>query len=223
MTRCRTQTAEAVHAWLSRHLPDGPRPSINRPFNYVKAAIVTTSVLGVISFVTVAAPYIWPVLQNRNLWAAFSLIAVLLFTSGQMFNHIRKTPYAGGDGKGGLSIFAGGFQSQFGLETQVVAGLCESLVHSMIEKRANGCVYRWYPSLCNNHTRSQGSQNSRRANTTNRCTLMGSCRLLGLQLPAEHLQIQERWLPILPATFLRRLRTLRALVYTLGLRRRFDP
>lgn len=43
-----------------------------------------------------------------------------------MFNHIRKVPYVAGDGRGGISYFAGNFQSQFGLETQVVAALCKS-------------------------------------------------------------------------------------------------
>lgn len=43
-----------------------------------------------------------------------------------MFNHIRKVPYVAGDGKGGVSYFAGGFQNQFGLETQIIAALCKS-------------------------------------------------------------------------------------------------
>lgn len=43
-----------------------------------------------------------------------------------MFNHIRKVPYVAGDGKGGISYFAGSFQSQYGLETQVVAAICKS-------------------------------------------------------------------------------------------------
>lgn len=97
-----------------------------RPINYVKIAIVTTAVLGLITFFSVAAPYILPIIQNRNLWAAISLIAVLLFTSGHMFNHIRKVPYVVPDGKGGVSYFAGGFQNQFGLETQIVAAMCMS-------------------------------------------------------------------------------------------------
>ena len=45
-----------------------------------------------------------------------------------MFNHIRKVPYVAGDCKGGMSYFAGGFQNQFGLETQIVAAMCESLL-----------------------------------------------------------------------------------------------
>jgi oligosaccharyltransferase complex subunit gamma len=42
-----------------------------------------------------------------------------------MFNHIRKVPYVAGDGRGGISYFAGGFSNQFGLETQIVAAMCK--------------------------------------------------------------------------------------------------
>ena len=76
------------------------------------------------SVLALAWPYALPVLQNRNLWAALSLITILLFTSGHMFNHIRKVPYVAGDGKGGINYFAGGFSNQFGLETQIVAAMC---------------------------------------------------------------------------------------------------
>jgi oligosaccharyltransferase complex subunit gamma len=89
-------------------------------------------VLGGVTLLTVAWPYIIPVLQNRNLWAAFSLITVLLFTSGHMFNHIRKTPYVAGDGKGGVSYFAGGFSNQFGLESQIVAAIYGVLAFATI-------------------------------------------------------------------------------------------
>jgi oligosaccharyltransferase complex subunit gamma len=84
-----------------------------------------TIVMGAITLVTVLSPYLLPIIQNRNLWAAVSLIAILLFTSGQMFNHIRKVPYVAGDGQGGISYFAGGFQNQFGMETQIIAAICE--------------------------------------------------------------------------------------------------
>lgn len=42
-----------------------------------------------------------------------------------MFNRIRKVPYVAGDGRGGISYFAGGFQNQYGLETQIVAFMCK--------------------------------------------------------------------------------------------------
>jgi oligosaccharyltransferase complex subunit gamma len=84
--------------------------------------------LGGVTFLSIASPYLLPVFQSRNVWAAISLILILLFTSGHMFNHIRKVPYVAGDGKGGVSYFAGGFSNQYGLETQIVAAMCMSLV-----------------------------------------------------------------------------------------------
>ncbi|KAF7511226.1 hypothetical protein GJ744_005123 [Endocarpon pusillum] len=117
------QSAEEMHSWISRHLPPGPRPPLVRPFNYIGLITTTTLVLGLITFITLAKPYILPVIQNRNLWAGISLIAILLFTSGHMYNHIRKVPYVSGDGKGGITYFAGGFSNQFGMETQIVAAI----------------------------------------------------------------------------------------------------
>lgn len=52
------------------------------------------------------------------------MIAILLFISGHMFNHIRKVPYVAGDGKGGITYVTGGFQNQLGLETQIIAAMC---------------------------------------------------------------------------------------------------
>lgn len=83
--------------------------------------------MGAVTLFTVLSPYVLPVIRNRNIWAALSLIAILLFTSGHMFNQIRKVPYVVGDGKGGISYFAGNFSMQFGMETQIVAAICESI------------------------------------------------------------------------------------------------
>jgi oligosaccharyltransferase complex subunit gamma len=124
------QSAEQIHAWIARQVPaDAPKPSISRPINWVKIISVTTAVLGAITLVAIASPYVIPILQNRNLWAAFSLITVLLFTSGHMFNHIRKTPYVSGDG---MTYFAGGFSNQFGLESQIVAAMYGVLAFATI-------------------------------------------------------------------------------------------
>ena len=121
-----SQSAEQIHQWVSRHLPkeSEPKPPVVRPFNYTALAVTVTVVLGSISLLTVAQSYVLPVIQNRNLWAAISLVAILIFTSGHMFNHIRRVPYISGNGKGGITYFAGGFQTQFGMETQVIAAIC---------------------------------------------------------------------------------------------------
>jgi oligosaccharyltransferase complex subunit gamma len=119
-------SAELVSSWVTRHLPSiSPVPRISRPINWLKVLTITTLVAGGATAAFVAWPYVMPILQNRNLWAAASLLAVLVFTSGHMFNHIRQTPYVGGNGKGGISYFAGGFQNQYGLETQIVGAICK--------------------------------------------------------------------------------------------------
>lgn len=122
------QTAEQVFSWVASKLPNKPHPAVHRPFNWLKAIAVTTTVLGSFTFLAVAWPYLVPVIQNRNIWAAVSLIAILLFTSGHMFNHIRKVPYVVSDGRGGVNYFAGGFQNQYGLETQIVAAMCKFII-----------------------------------------------------------------------------------------------
>uniref|UniRef100_A0A093VMT7 Magnesium transporter protein 1 n=1 Tax=Talaromyces marneffei PM1 TaxID=1077442 RepID=A0A093VMT7_TALMA len=116
-------TADQVYVWITRHLPEGSKPQLVRPINYMRLASAVTLLLGAITLFTVTSPYVIPIIQNRNIWAAISLIAILLFTSGHMFNHIRKVPYVAGDGRGGISYFAGGFSNQFGMETQIVAAM----------------------------------------------------------------------------------------------------
>lgn len=123
---------DAVHGWVSRHIPPGPRPPIVRPVNYTRIVVVSTIILGLLSVLRVAWPFFVPIIRNRNIWAAASLILILMFTSGHMFNHIRKVPYVVGDGKGGVSYFAGGFSNQFGLETQIVAAMCEFINRSQV-------------------------------------------------------------------------------------------
>lgn len=118
-------SADQLYVWINRHLPEGPKPPLVRPINYMRLISAVTILMGVLTLFTVLSPYVLPVIQNRNLWAAFSLISILLFTSGHMFNHIRKVPYVVGDGKGGISYFAGGFSNQFGMETQIIAAICK--------------------------------------------------------------------------------------------------
>ncbi|KAL1956534.1 hypothetical protein VTO42DRAFT_7098 [Malbranchea cinnamomea] len=114
-------SAEHLSTWISRHIPNNPRPAIIRPVNSIRLAGYTIALLSVVTLFTIASPYILPVIQNRTLWASMCLIAILLFSSGHMFNHIRKVPYVMGDGKGGIAYFAPGYSSQLGLESQIVA------------------------------------------------------------------------------------------------------
>ncbi len=125
LTSFRAAGAEQVQAWLARQLPGRPHPPVKRPINWLRWASSIVIVLGFGTVLITASPYVLPIIQNRNIWASISLVSILLFTSGHMFNHIRKVPYVAGDGKGGVTYFAAGFQTQFGLETQIIAALCK--------------------------------------------------------------------------------------------------
>ena len=91
----------------------------------MRIVITTVTVAGVVTLIATTFRYIQPIIQNRNLWAAVTLIAIILFTSGHMFNHIRKVPYITQDKRGRIAYFTGGFQSQLGIETQIVAAMCK--------------------------------------------------------------------------------------------------
>ncbi|KAG6866928.1 hypothetical protein C0991_003844 [Blastosporella zonata] len=63
--------------------------------------------------------FIQPILQSRWTWAVLTIGITLVMTSGYMFTRIRGMPYNGGNG----NWIAAGFQSQFGQEVNVVAGI----------------------------------------------------------------------------------------------------
>jgi len=134
-----------------------------------------------VTFLAVFGPYILPVLQNRNLWAAISLIAILLFTSGHMFNHIRKVPYVAGDGRGGVSYFAGGFSNQYGLETQIVAAMCK-LPCECSPTHANIKCHRWTSCICYHIFGYQGTKNFGPQGTASHCSHLEWCHLPYVQL-----------------------------------------
>lgn len=113
--------AEEVAAWVSRHA--GKDVRVRRPFNYAKLAITAVLVAGTAAAFRLAYPRLKVVLYSRYLWATASLLIILMCTGGHMFNTIRKTPYIASDGQGGISYIAGGFQNQFGFETQMVAAI----------------------------------------------------------------------------------------------------
>ncbi|KAK7754018.1 oligosaccharyl transferase subunit ost3/OST6 [Diatrype stigma] len=116
-------SAEQIHAWIARHLPDRPHPPVKRPVNWLKWTVVTVTVLTTVGVIAKAWHLILPVIQSRFLWAVGTLFLILAFTSGYMFNSIRKTPYVAANGQGSISYFAPGFQNQLGIETQIIGFL----------------------------------------------------------------------------------------------------
>ena len=68
--------------------------------------------------------FVLPVVQSRIVWGALSMLLILTFTSGYMWNKIKNAPYIAMEGDQ-MRWIAAGYQNQLGLESQVVAGMCE--------------------------------------------------------------------------------------------------
>ncbi|KAF8522288.1 dolichyl-diphosphooligosaccharide-protein glycotransferase [Hysterangium stoloniferum] len=100
---------------LSRHTPV-PIP-YRAPPNY---ALIATSAGSLIASAVVAR-FILPILLSRWTWAIFSIGTSLVMVGGYMFVRIRGMPYVAGDPNGGVQLISPGFQSQYGIEVQIIA------------------------------------------------------------------------------------------------------
>ncbi len=59
------------------------------------------------------------IITNTGLWAVIASSGIIILTSGYMYNQIRHTPFLAFDGEI-TRYFEGGFQGQFGVETQII-------------------------------------------------------------------------------------------------------
>ncbi|ORY22574.1 putative dolichyl-diphosphooligosaccharide-protein glycotransferase [Naematelia encephala] len=122
-------SAPSLHGFLNPlvpqpfalHTPTNPIPFILVPLSLFAAGLVLYSL----------APYLLPLVQSRLVWGTLSLILILTFTSGYMWNKIKNAPYVAIQ-NGKTSWIAGGFQNQLGLESQVVGSLYGMLSFSII-------------------------------------------------------------------------------------------
>ncbi|KAK4684548.1 oligosaccharyltransferase complex subunit gamma, partial [Tremellales sp. Uapishka_1] len=112
-------TAPPFHSWVSGFTPT--KFVLHKPFNPVPLVAIPLTVLSVAYTIYLTYPYLVPLLQSRIVWGALSIIMILTFTSGYMWNKIKNAPYVQMGPNGQTSWIAGGYQNQLGLESQVVA------------------------------------------------------------------------------------------------------
>lgn len=113
--------AEPAAAFVSRSI--GREFSIQRPFDYVKFMKFSFTISVLVLILLVVYKVAGFIFVNKHFWAAISIFLILVFNGGYMFTQIRNSPYSRGDG-----YIAGGFQDQFGAETQIVAATCKFLI-----------------------------------------------------------------------------------------------
>ncbi|RCK64929.1 Dolichyl-diphosphooligosaccharide--protein glycosyltransferase subunit 3 [Candida viswanathii] len=107
------------------------------PLNKAKLALNFVGAFVFVILTKVFSKQIKNFITSKVIWCAGSLIAVLLFTTGYMFNQIRAVPYLNERRDGTVEYFAPGQQSQFGVETQILSfiyGLLSILVIVLIKR-----------------------------------------------------------------------------------------
>jgi len=94
--------------------------AVQKPFPVLRLVktVATIAMLGAGVF------FFWPtvvrVYRAKQLWLAFSLMCVIMFIAGHMFNVTRGMPFMGFDGKNVRAIEPG-FSTQVAAETQILA------------------------------------------------------------------------------------------------------
>lgn len=133
--------ASPFNDWLSQLI--GRSTGYRKPFPWrsvatfsLSALIVTTAALFVMAKFQSAmeasgsggtAAGQWRVLIGWVL-QFFSLSLITIMCSGYMWNKIRGAPHVNMGAGGQIEYFAGGFQNQVAIETQIVAAICEYAV-----------------------------------------------------------------------------------------------
>ncbi|SJX64441.1 related to OST3-oligosaccharyltransferase gamma subunit [Sporisorium reilianum f. sp. reilianum] len=107
--------------------------SYKRPLNRKLITGSVTGVIFVVGAVFFLGPYVPLLFQSsKPLWMLLCLGSMIVFNSGYMWNSIRGAPYIAMGQGGKPEYFAGGFQNQYGVETQIVAAIYSLLAFSFI-------------------------------------------------------------------------------------------
>ncbi|CCK70424.1 dolichyl-diphosphooligosaccharide--protein glycotransferase OST3 KNAG_0E01620 [Huiozyma naganishii CBS 8797] len=102
------------------------------PTDWSSIGVTMFAVFALVYLVRKHYAFLGTLLASRALWAVCSVAFIILMISGYMFNKIRGVPLAGSGPHGEVVyILENEFQSQYGIETQILAvfyGLLAALV-----------------------------------------------------------------------------------------------
>jgi oligosaccharyltransferase complex subunit gamma len=109
----------------------GKTVTIREPVDYSRIIVTLIGLLVSVGAFAVFRKQVFFVFRSTKVWTALSLIAVLLFTSGYMFNVIRRTPNVGGS-PNNIQYFVPGHSNQVAIETQIIAVVYAVMAFSVI-------------------------------------------------------------------------------------------
>ncbi|KAG2203567.1 hypothetical protein INT46_003344 [Mucor plumbeus] len=123
-------SAEKFAEFLSRE--SGHKVAVARPVNYFKLGVKLFLVVGAAAVLKLLYRHLGFIFYHKNTWAVLSILFILTFTSGYMWNRIRTPPFVMPGKNGDINYIASGFSSQLGVEPQIVASIYGLLAFSLI-------------------------------------------------------------------------------------------
>ena len=95
-----------------------------------------------------------PLVTGSHIWSLLALGFILTMTSGYMWNQIRHPPYmVGGQNGKPVTLVASGYSNQYGVETHIISGVCQSILLEL--ELVLTAASRWRPHIGNDgHSRS---------------------------------------------------------------------
>jgi hypothetical protein len=186
--------APPFHEWISNLTP---KPfELHKPFNPVPFIVIPLVLVTLAGLTYALWPYALPLIQSRLVWGVASILLILTFTSGHMWNRIKNAPYVAVSQNGQTSWIAGGFQQQLGLESQVVGAICECISSdSIVLSRAERV--RWSVELLHHRVDGVRPRSVEPCQTADRSVpLVGDARRR-FQPLVQVVQSQERRVPVL--------------------------
>ncbi|KAI9173293.1 oligosaccharyl transferase subunit ost3/OST6 [Blastocladiella emersonii ATCC 22665] len=124
---------EALVEWLSTQVNE--KFTFQLPPDYTKHVAAAFGVLVLALTYRYVLLAVQLVFTNRKLYALGSLVAILLFNAGTMWNSIRQPPFVVQGRNGQTEYISQGMQQQHGIETQISAllhGTCAFAVVALI-------------------------------------------------------------------------------------------
>lgn len=99
-------SAESFAEFLNRE--SGHKVTVARPVNYFKLGAKLFLVVGAAAVLKLLYRHLGFVFYHKNTWAVISILFILTFTSGYMWNRIRTPPFVMPGKNGDINYIASG-------------------------------------------------------------------------------------------------------------------
>ncbi|KAG7836197.1 hypothetical protein KL919_000984 [Ogataea angusta] len=117
-----TDLLSTLTSWLVAKTHLSPELfNLRTKVNYTELLLTFCIVFGLGVTIILNYKRVLAIITNKRGWQALSILLVILFTSGYMFNLIRNTQYIRTNKDGSNIYFIGGHQAQLGVETQIIS------------------------------------------------------------------------------------------------------